>query len=200
MLLPYSKDLPSSLPKPIFESCCLYDGAHITNNQVPVIFIPTSSAKGGFATRLSDFVTSSTVHLRSPLENTLAFLKRFSQTVHHLFLTEKAEQSSLTTSPEQRCRSATRLNSRLSIFERTSWHKQINTDFFTPHLEPRNYLPQISQIIADFSSNRRSPCISNPAPRNSYHRFLWNHSTLIAVHRPQTTDYRRFIFKIGILL
>jgi hypothetical protein len=61
----------------------------------------TSSAEGDFALRLSDFVTSSTVHFRSSLQHLPALCsKAFSLTVHHLSLTTSAAQGGLTTLPD----------------------------------------------------------------------------------------------------
>ena len=70
-----SADLPCSLSTPVYGSCCLYNGVRTASNQVTAVLVPASFAKGGFAPQLSDFVTSSAVHLRSSPKHLPALLQ-----------------------------------------------------------------------------------------------------------------------------
>ncbi len=63
-------DIPCSVIKPNFKSCHLYNGGHIASKQVSAMLVSTSSAQCDFALQLSDFVTSSAIHLHSPLKVT----------------------------------------------------------------------------------------------------------------------------------
>mgnify|MGYP001608403312 CR=1 FL=1 len=61
-------DIPCSVIEPIFKSCRLYNGGRIASKQVSAILVSASFAQCDFARQLSDFVTSSAIHLHSSLK------------------------------------------------------------------------------------------------------------------------------------
>ena len=61
-------DIPCSVIEPNFKSCRLYNGGRIAGKQVAAILVSASFAQCDFARQLSDFVTSSAIHLHSSLK------------------------------------------------------------------------------------------------------------------------------------
>jgi hypothetical protein len=76
----------------------------MASNQVTAILFSASFAKCDFAQQLSDFVTSSAIHLHSSLKSIPDGCTAFSQSVHHSSFTAFAALGGLITPPEQRYR------------------------------------------------------------------------------------------------
>jgi hypothetical protein len=126
-------EIPSSVSEPGIRSCRLYDGGHVTGNQVTVTLVSTSAARCDFAQQLCGFVTSSAIHLHSSPNPIPDGCTAFSQHVHHSSFTAFAALGGLITPPEQRYRYFNHSLRTVCIISNTACHSLFDKTVTSRH-------------------------------------------------------------------